>query len=206
MCDGYTREEGDFSSELNLGPTITCEKCGSDMILKQGPFGPYMSCTNAECKNTRKILKNGEVAPPKEDAVELPELPCEKNPSTYYVLRDGASGIFLAAKGFPKIRESRPVKVSELKRFIDRISPKFHYLANGPEHDPEGNLAEVRFSRKLKVQYLSSVNEEGKQTNWAAYYHPETNSWQESTLRSKTAAAKDESEDKPKTRKRTTKA
>lgn len=208
VCDGYTREEGDFSSQLNLGPTITCEKCGSDMILKQGPFGPYMSCTNAECKNTRKILKNGEVAPPREDAVELPELPCEKNPSTYYVLRDGATGIFLAAKGFPKIRESRPVKVAELKRFIDRISPKFHYLANGPEFDNEGNLTEVRFSRKLKVQYLSSVNAEGKQTNWAAYYQSETNSWQETTLRKSSASAKDSEKDeaaKP-AKKRTTRA
>ncbi|XNM85989.1 hypothetical protein ACLK14_07385 [Escherichia coli] len=31
-----------------------------------GRFGKYMACTNEECKNTRKILRNGEVAPPKE--------------------------------------------------------------------------------------------------------------------------------------------
>ncbi|MEA7538765.1 hypothetical protein ONQ62_25990, partial [Salmonella enterica subsp. enterica serovar Virginia] len=27
-----------------------------------GRFGKYMACTNDECKNTRKILRNGEVA------------------------------------------------------------------------------------------------------------------------------------------------
>ena len=28
-----------------------CEKCGSDMIFKTGPYGKYMECTNEECKN-----------------------------------------------------------------------------------------------------------------------------------------------------------
>ncbi|XPE55648.1 topoisomerase DNA-binding C4 zinc finger domain-containing protein [Shigella flexneri] len=41
---------------------VECEKCGSEMHLKMGRFGKYMGCTNDECKNTRKILRNGEVA------------------------------------------------------------------------------------------------------------------------------------------------
>lgn len=207
VCDGYTREEGDYSNEVALGPVIACEKCGHDMVLKEGRFGRYMLCTNEACKNTRKILKNGDVAPPREDAVDLPELPCDKNPESHYVLRDGATGIFLAAHDFPKVRETRPVKVIELKRFIDRISPKFYYLANGPEYDPNGNPAEVRFSRKLKEQYLSSVNPEGKQTKWAAYYAPETNSWREAELgKGKSSASASDSEDAPKTKAKTTRA
>lgn len=71
-----------------------------------------MACTNDECKNTRKILRNGEVAPPKEDPVPLPELPCEKS-DAYFVLRDGAAGIFLAANTFPKSRETRAPLVEE---------------------------------------------------------------------------------------------
>ena len=85
------------------------------MELKNGRFGKYFGCTNPECKNTRKLLKNGEVAPPK-DPVHLPELPCVKS-DAYYVLRDGASGIFLAAHTFPKARETRAPLVKELKRF-----------------------------------------------------------------------------------------
>ncbi len=76
-CDGYEIEEGEFRIKGYDGPIVECEKCGSEMHLKMGRFGKYMACTNEECKNTRKILRNGEVAPPKEDPVPLPELPCE---------------------------------------------------------------------------------------------------------------------------------
>ncbi|STU86716.1 DNA topoisomerase I [Klebsiella pneumoniae subsp. pneumoniae] len=89
-CDGYEIEEGEFRIKGYDGPVVECEKCGSEMHLKMGRFGKYMACTNDECKNTRKILRNGEVAPPKEDPVPLPELPCEKS-DAYFVLRDGAA-------------------------------------------------------------------------------------------------------------------
>ncbi len=42
-----------------------CEKCGSDMIQKTGPYGPYLECTNAECKNRKKIIKSTGVKCPK---------------------------------------------------------------------------------------------------------------------------------------------
>lgn len=191
-CDGYIREEGDYSQEAEaaLGPTVECEKCGATMVLKDGRFGKYMQCTNEECKNTRKILKNGEVAPPREDAVDLPELTCEENKDSHYVLRDGASGIFLAAHNFPKVRETRPVFVEELRRFRDRISPKFYYLADGPVVDNDGNKTQVRFSRKTKEQYLASITDEGKQTKWAAYYNKDTNSWTISELKARSTTTK----------------
>ncbi|MCV5664925.1 topoisomerase DNA-binding C4 zinc finger domain-containing protein, partial [Escherichia coli] len=81
---------GEFKVKGYDGPVVECDKCGSDMVLKNGRFGKYMDCTSETCKNTRKILKNGEVAPPKEDPVHFPELPCE-NSDAYFVLRDGAS-------------------------------------------------------------------------------------------------------------------
>ena len=42
-----------------------CEKCGSDMIFKVGPYGKYMECTNAECKNRKRVVKSTGVACPK---------------------------------------------------------------------------------------------------------------------------------------------
>lgn len=42
-----------------------CEKCGSDMIFKVGPYGKYMECTNAECKNRKRIIKTTGVKCPK---------------------------------------------------------------------------------------------------------------------------------------------
>ena len=167
-CDGYEIEQGEFRIKGYDGPVVECEKCGSEMHLKMGRFGKYMACTNDDCKNTRKILRNGEVAPPKEDPVPLPELPCEKS-DAYFVLRDGAAGVFLAANTFPKSRETRAPLVEELQRFHDRLPEKLKYLAEAPAADPEGNKTLVRFSRKTKQQYVSS-EKEGKATGWSAFY------------------------------------
>ncbi|ORM73954.1 DNA topoisomerase I [Pantoea wallisii] len=167
-CDGYEIEQGEFRIKGYDGPIVECEKCGSEMHLKMGRFGKYMACTNDECKNTRKILRNGEVAPPKEDPVPLPELPCEKS-DAYFVLRDGAAGVFLAANTFPKSRETRAPLVEELQRFADRLPEKLKYLADAPAVDPEGNKTLVRFSRKTKQQYVSS-EKDGKATGWSVFY------------------------------------
>lgn len=168
QCTGYSVEEGQFRLKGYDGPVIECDRCGHDMQLKTGRFGKYFGCTNSECKNTRKLLKNGEAAPPKEDPVHLPELPCSKS-DAYFVLRDGAAGLFLAASSFPRSRETRAPLVSELKRFKDRIPEKFHYLADAPQHDTAGNPAAVKFSRKTKQQYVAS-EVDGKATGWSAWY------------------------------------
>ncbi|WP_017445700.1 type I DNA topoisomerase [Gayadomonas joobiniege] len=181
-CDGYEIETGKFKIKGYDGPVIECDKCGSDMQLKNGRFGKYFGCTNEECKNTRKLLRNGQPAPPKEDPVDLPELPCEKS-DAHFMLRDGASGIFLAAHNFPKSRETRAPKVAELKRFRDRISPKFYYLADAPEKDPDGNLAIIKFSRKNKEQYVAS-EKDGKATGWTAHF--QDGKWVQSEKKSKT--------------------
>ncbi|ATU97010.1 type I DNA topoisomerase [Aeromonas salmonicida] len=182
-CDGYEIEKGQFKLKGYEGPSIECDRCGSEMQLKNGRFGKYMGCTNETCKNTRKILKNGDIAPPKEDPVPLPELKCTQS-DAYFVLRDGAAGLFLAASNFPKSRETRAPLVEELKRFKDRLSPKHQYLADAPASDPDGNASIVRFSRKTKEQYvMTEVN--GKATGWTAHY--DNGKWQESLAKSKKA-------------------
>ena len=161
-CDGYLIEEGKFKIKGYDGPVVECDKCGSDMHLKLGRFGKYMACT--QCDNTRKILKNGEVAPPKEDPIHFPELKCEKS-DAYFVLRDGASGVFMSAHNFPKSRETRAPKVAELALYRERLPEKLRYLADAPQVDPEGNVAIIRFSRKEKRQYVTS-EKNGKATKW----------------------------------------
>jgi len=167
-CPGYEVEEGSFRIKGYDGPTLECDKCGSEMQLKTGRFGKYFGCTNPDCKNTRKLLKNGEPAPPKMDPVPMPELKCQKVDDTY-VLRDGASGLFLAASKFPRNRETRPPLVRELKPHRDEIDPKYHYLLDAPETDPEGNPTVIRYSRKSKEQYVMS-EKDGKATGWSAWY------------------------------------
>lgn len=167
-CPGYEIEYGAFKIKGYDGPTIECDKCGAEMQLKTGRFGKFFGCTNSECKNTRKLLRNGEVAPPKMDPVPMPELQCQKVDDTY-VLRDGASGLFLAASQFPKNRETRAPLVAELIPHREEIDPKYHFLLDAPRQDPEGNPAVIRYSRKTKEQYVMS-EKDGKATGWRAHF------------------------------------
>ncbi|GHA92201.1 type I DNA topoisomerase [Modicisalibacter luteus] len=167
-CDGYEVEHGRFKLKGYEGPTIECDKCGSDMQLKTGRFGKYFGCTNESCKNTRKLLRNGEVAPPKMDPIPMPELACQKV-DDHYVLRDGASGLFLAASQFPKNRETRAPLVEELKAHAKELPEKYHFLLDAPSKDPDGRPAQIRFARKTKSQYVMT-EEDGKATGWKATY------------------------------------
>ncbi|MBD9398090.1 type I DNA topoisomerase [Pseudomonas sp. PDM11] len=167
-CAGYEIEQGQFRIKGYEGPSLECDKCGSQMQLKTGRFGKFFGCTNSECKNTRKLLRNGEPAPPKMDAVKMPELKCEKVDDTY-VLRDGASGLFLAASQFPKNRETRAPLVLELLPHKDEIDPKYHFLFDAPAKDPEGRAAVIRYSRKTKEQYVQT-EVDGKPTGWKAFF------------------------------------
>ena len=168
QCDGYEMEEGAFQAGVAAERTIECDRCNGVMQLRSGRFGKFFGCTNAECRNTRKLLRNGEPAPPKADPVPMPELRC-RTVDDHYVLRDGAAGLFLAASGFPRNRETRAPAVSELKPHAAELDPKFRYLLEAPETDPHGRAAIVRFSRKAGEQYVTS-EENGKATRWRAVY------------------------------------
>lgn len=167
-CDGYEVEQGQFRIKGYDGPVIECDKCGADMQLKTGRFGKYFGCTESSCTNTRKLLRSGEAAPPKMDPVPMPELQCVKV-EDHYVLRDGASGIFLAASQFPRHRETRPPFVDELLPHQAEIDPKHHYLFDAPRIDDQGNRSQIRYSRKTKEQYVMSERD-GKPSGWRALF------------------------------------
>lgn len=167
-CSGYEIEYGSFKIKGYEGPVIDCDKCGSEMQLKTGRFGKYFGCSNEDCKNTRKLLRNGEAAPPKMDPVPMPELPCE-TVDDHYILRDGASGLFLAASQFPKNRETRAPYVEELLPHKDEIDPKYSHLFSAPTEDDKGNKTLVRYSRKTKEQYVQTEIDK-KATGWKAFY------------------------------------
>jgi len=185
-CPGFEVEEGTFKIRGYDGPVIECDKCESEMQLKTGRFGKYFGCTNEECKNTRKLLRNGQPAPPKMDPVPMPELACEKV-EDHYILRDGASGLFLAASKFPRNRETRAPLVEELIPHKSEIDPKYAFLMDAPTEDEQGNKTVVRFSRKTAEQYVQS-EVDGKATGWKAFY--KDGSWVVTRPEKKTAARK----------------
>ena len=91
-------------------------------------------------------------------------------------MRDGASGLFLAASGFPKNRETRAPLVSELLKVKDQLDPKYQFILGAPVSDSDGNPAQVRYSRKANAQYVMS-EVDGKATKWKATY--ENGRWSE---------------------------
>ncbi len=167
-CTGFEVEQGTFKIKGYEGPVLDCDKCGAEMQLKSGRFGKYFGCTSDDCKNTRKLLRSGEAAPPKMDPVPMPELACVKVEDTY-VLRDGAAGMFLAASNFPKNRETRAPLVEEILPHKKAIDKKYKHLFKAPTEDPDGNKSIIRYSRKTKEQYVQT-EVDGKPTGWKAFY------------------------------------
>ena len=177
-CSTFEFEAGEYKIRGYEGPTVECDKCGAEMQLKTGRFGKYFGCTGEDCKNTRKLLRNGEAAPPKMDPVAMPELACEKV-EDHYLLRDGAAGLFLAASQFPKNRETRAPYLDELLPHQNEIDPKYQFLMRAPVMDSDGRRALVKFGRQTKEHYLATEIEKGKVSGWRADFDESKGIWVE---------------------------
>ena len=77
----------------------------------------------------------------------------------------------------------------------DQLDPKHRYLVDAPAEDPQGNPAQIRYSRKTREQYVMTESD-GKATGWKAFYRsgewevPEKVPPVRKTIRKKTKAAK----------------
>ena len=176
-CKGFEVENGTFKIRGYDGPVIECHKCGSEMQLKTGRFGKYFACQNDNCGTTRALQRNGEPKPITMEPIELTELKCLKC-EDHYLLRDSMKGLFLAASQYPKNRETRAPKVSEINYLKDEIKEacrflpdksKHEYLLSAPENDADGNPYVIRYNRTDDVHYLAS-EKDGKKTKWTATY------------------------------------
>ena len=87
-------------------------------------------------------------------------------------------GLFLAASKYPKNRETRAPKVSEINHLATEIkeacrflpeTDKHGYLMTAPEKDRDGNEYVVRYNKSEDVHYLAS-EKDGKKTKWTALY------------------------------------
>ncbi len=85
-----------------------CEKCGASMVLKNGKYGKFLACSHyPRCKNTKKILLNGEgkfeVAQEEESNENCP------NCGTPMVIKTGRFGKFLACSNYPTCQTTRKI-------------------------------------------------------------------------------------------------
>ncbi len=79
-----------------------CDNCGRQMVLKNGPWGPFMSCPgysdDPPCKTIRKLTQKVQSKPPVTLEEKCPK--CGKP----LLQRDGAYGEFVACSGYPKCK------------------------------------------------------------------------------------------------------
>ncbi len=124
-----------------------CENCGKQMVLKNGPFGPYMSCPdyNADppCKTVRRLNQKVQSKPPEPTGEPCPECGME------LVKRTGTYGEFTSCSGYPKCKYVKQVlldvpcpkchtgKLAERKAKTGNV---FYGCTNYPKCDYSSNL------------------------------------------------------------------
>jgi DNA topoisomerase-1 len=108
-CD-FTKENIDAKPDLTApGADASaeqeeeaCDNCGRTMVMRNGPWGPFMACPgyneDPPCKTIRKLTQKVQSKPP----VQLEE-PCPKCGKPL-LQRDGQYGEFIACSGYPKCK------------------------------------------------------------------------------------------------------
>lgn len=79
-----------------------CENCGRVMVLRNGPWGPYMACPgyneDPPCKTVRRLNQKQQQKPPQPLDEKCPK--CGEQ----LVLRHGQYGEFVSCSGYPKCK------------------------------------------------------------------------------------------------------
>ena len=96
---------------------IVCDKCGAQMIVKNGRFGKFAACPNyPTCKNTKPLTpepdpaaetKSEEAESEKKAETVVPGMVCEKCGAPM-VLRNGRYGSFYACSAYPTCKFTKP--------------------------------------------------------------------------------------------------
>ncbi len=152
-CSWAVWRDGSFESPAGMKDILECDRCGGESHRRVGRFGPYFQCTNSNCEATRKIGRDGTVAPTRMDPVPLPECKTDDG-EAHFVLREGARGLFLMASDFPKRRDSRSPLIRELQPVEAFLPEKLQWLARAPASDPDGGDATLMYDSRQHLQYV----------------------------------------------------
>ncbi|HNY65488.1 MAG TPA: type I DNA topoisomerase [Deltaproteobacteria bacterium] len=138
----FTRDEnGRILSVASPEPEptdMTCEKCGSPMVLKKGRFGPFYACSAyPSCTFTKPAVKT-----------ETTDKKCDKCGSAM-VVKQGRFGPFLACSNYPACKNIQPLPLG----------------LKCPMPGCEGEIQQQR-SRKGKM-YYSCSNKDCRFISWS---------------------------------------
>jgi DNA topoisomerase-1 len=104
------------AAKIDTGGAV-CEKCGAEMVVKNGRRGPFLACSAyPKCKNAKPLPEGTEVPEAEQGATKAaakpkaakaePIITEEKCPNCNkpLALRDGRFGPFLGCTGYPKCK------------------------------------------------------------------------------------------------------
>ncbi len=146
-----------------------CDNCGRVMVLRNGPWGPFMACPgyneDPPCKTIRKLTQKVQTKPP----VQLEE-PCPKCGKPL-LQRDGQYGEFIACSGYPKCKYVKqdlldvkcPKDGGDIAARKTKRGDMFYGCVNYPKCDFASNLKLVNeVCPKCDSAYLLEVvNDQG---------------------------------------------
>jgi len=156
--------QGDGEQEAEF-----CDNCGRTMVLRNGPWGPFMACPgyndDPPCKTIRKLTQKVQQKPP----VQLEE-PCPKC-GRPLLQREGQYGEFIACSGYPKCKYVKqellevpcPKDGGDLAVRKTKRGDTFYGCVNYPKCDFASNLKLVNETcPQCKSPYvLELANSEG---------------------------------------------
>jgi DNA topoisomerase-1 len=88
---------------ISLGETDKlCRKCGTNMVLKIGPWGKYYSCPKEGCKTTEPFID--------ESKYHIPEEVTKEG----YILKKSRFGIFWSHPDYPAVKKILPLLLKEV--------------------------------------------------------------------------------------------
>ncbi|MCY3986757.1 MAG: type I DNA topoisomerase, partial [Candidatus Dadabacteria bacterium] len=112
--DGFSKsvtraEEEIKDRKLEIPTDIECDKCEAPMVIKDGRYGQFLSCSKyPECKNPKEFTKNedGRIVIKQKATPEIREdVKCAKCGKPM-VVRTSRRGRFLGCSGYPKCRST----------------------------------------------------------------------------------------------------
>jgi DNA topoisomerase-1 len=120
-CSGYPecKSTSDFTRDEKgnivltappKDPGIACSKCGAAMVIKKGPYGPFLACSAyPDCNNIMEIDDEGNPVA-KRDPEKLGEK-CPKCGGELLIKPTRAGGKFISCSNYPKCRYSRGLPI-----------------------------------------------------------------------------------------------
>ncbi|MXZ47808.1 MAG: type I DNA topoisomerase [Candidatus Dadabacteria bacterium] len=113
--DGFSKsvtraEEEIEGRKLEIPTDIECDKCGSSMVIREGRYGQFLSCSRyPECKNAKDFIRaeDGEIIVGKKTDPEIcDDIECDKCGAPM-AIKEGRYGQFLSCSRYPDCKNPK---------------------------------------------------------------------------------------------------